>query len=160
MVRWAVMVLLSLLVGLSCLAGCAAKEDGSAERLALVKQTNPKSMDVLDVSDGTGDLEEKVENQVEQYDQIYDVVVIRKQDQVLVAYKVKHLQRFRMKKIEKQVTDQLEKQFKDVDFIVSSDYKIFLESVRLNKNLRENDVSEKQAKKKFDEIVSLKEELT
>jgi hypothetical protein len=159
-VRWVVMVLLSVLVGFSCLAGCAAKDDGSTERLVLVKQTNPKSMDVLDVSDGTGGVDDRVKSQVEFFDEIYDVVVVRNKDQVLVAYKVKHLQRFRMKKIEKQVTDKLEKQFKDFDFIVSSDYKIFLEAVRLNKNLRENDVSDKQARKKFDEIVSLKEELT
>ena len=38
-----------------------------------------------------------------------------------------------MKKIEKEVNDILEKKYPDEDFIVSSDYKIFLEADRLGR---------------------------
>lgn len=152
--------LMLLLLAALMLAGCASKGDGSTERLALVKETNPKPMDILDRTDMKQGDDEKVHKLISGIAPIYDTVVLQNGDRILVAYKVKHMHRFRMKKIEKQVNKTLEKNIKGKDFIVSSDYKIFLEAVRLDKLLRENDVPDKKAKKKFDEIVSLQKELT
>jgi hypothetical protein len=87
------------------------------------------------------------------------VIVVKNGKKIIVAYKVKHLQRFHMKKIEKTVTENLEEKFPKNDFIVSSDYKIFLESVRLNELLKKKDVPEKKARKKFKEIEELQKEL-
>ncbi|MDQ7860282.1 YhcN/YlaJ family sporulation lipoprotein [Peribacillus frigoritolerans] len=78
----------------------------------------------------------KVKETVANEDTIYDVIVVKNGKKIIVAYKVKHLQRFHMKKIEKTVTEHLEERFPENDFIVSSDYKIFLESVRLNELLK------------------------
>jgi hypothetical protein len=78
----------------------------------------------------------------------------------LVVYKVKHLQRFRMKTIEKNITNHLEKKYPKEDFIVSSDYKIFLEAVRLKDDMKKRKITEKKAEKRFKEIVSLTEEMT
>lgn len=57
------------------------------------------------------------------------------------------------------MTGKLEEKFPKYDFIVSSDYKIFLESLRLNEFLKEKEVPEKKAIKKFKEIEELQKEL-
>ena len=101
-----------------------------------------------------------VKKTVAKHEAIYDVVVVKNDKTILVAYKVKHLQRFHMKRIEKEVNKQLNEKYKDYDFVVSSDYKIFLELVRLNEMLKAKDVPEKKAIKKYNEIISLHKELT
>ncbi len=50
----------------------------------------------------------------------------KQEKKIIVAYKVKHLQRFHMKKIEKDSWPKIwKKSFLRMIFIVSSDYKIF-----------------------------------
>ncbi|MET3317182.1 UNVERIFIED_ORG: hypothetical protein ABIC97_000266 [Peribacillus simplex] len=143
------------------LAACSSKGDGKTENLALIKRTNPEPMDIIngmDEKDEKG-LISKVKETVANEDTIYDVIVVKNGKKIIVAYKVKHLKRFHMKKIEKNVTGKLEEKFPKYDFIVSSDYKIFLESLRLNEFLKEKEVPEKKAIKKFKEIEELQKEL-
>ena len=143
------------------LSGCDNKEGGKVDDLALVKRTNPEPMDIINGMDENGKgIITDVKNSVAKHEAIYDVIVVKKDKTILVAYKVKHLKRFHMKRIEKEVTDQLNKDFKGYDFIVSSDSKIFLELVRLNEMLKAKDVPEEKARKKYEEIISLHEELT
>ena len=72
--------------------------------------------------------QKNIKKDVEHLDYIYDVAVIKGENEDLVVYKVKHFQRFQMKKIEKEVNEILEKRYPEENFIVSSDYKIFLEA--------------------------------
>ncbi|MGG0410552.1 YhcN/YlaJ family sporulation lipoprotein [Peribacillus simplex] len=152
---------LVFIVVLCVLTACNSQNDGKTENLAMIKRTNPEPMDIIngmDEKDEKG-LISKVKETVANEDTIYDVIVVKNGKKIIVAYKVKHLQRFHMKKIEKTVTENLEEKFPKNDFIVSSDYKIFLESVRLNELLKEKDVPEKKARKKFKEIEELQKEL-
>ncbi|MFJ5622396.1 YhcN/YlaJ family sporulation lipoprotein [Peribacillus loiseleuriae] len=142
------------------LSGCASNGDGKTERLALLKETNPKPMDIIDATDSKIGDEEAVKKAVTKNDHIYDVVIVKNGKEMLVAYKIKHMHRFRMKQVEKKLTKDLNKKFEGIHFIVSSDYKIFLEAVRLNKLLRENEIPREEAKKEFKQIVELKEEKT
>lgn len=152
---------LIFIVFLCVLTACSNQNDGKTENFAMIKRTNPEPMDIIngmDEKDEKG-LISKVKETVANEDTIYDVIVVKNGKKIIVAYKVKHLQRFHMKKIEKTVTEHLEERFPENDFIVSSDYKIFLESVRLNELLKEKDVPEKKARKKFKEIEELQKEL-
>jgi hypothetical protein len=54
----------------------------------------------------------------------------------------------------------LEKKYPDENFILSSDYKIFLETVRLKEKLSNHSISKKDAEKEFKDIVKLKKEKT
>ena len=54
-----------------------------------------------------------------------------------------------MKKIEKQLTKELQKQFKDLSFTVSSDFKIFLEAVRLNEKVEKENLSKEKKELKY-----------
>ena len=142
------------------LSGCDNKEGGKVDDLALIKRTNPEPMDIINGMDENGKgLITDVKKSVAKHEEIYDVVVVKKDKKILVAYKVKHLKRFHMKRIEKEVTEQLNEKFEGYDFIVSSDYKIFLELVRLNEMLKAKDVPEEKARKKYEEIISLHESL-
>ena len=152
---------LIFLIALCLLAGCSSKGDGKTEELALIKRTNPEPMDIIYGMDGENEkgIITKVKEEVANEDEIYDVIVIKKDKKIVVAYKVKQFQRFHMKKIDKKVTENLEHKYPKYTFIISSDYKIFLEAVRLNELLKEKDVPEKKARKKFKEIVNLHKEL-
>ena len=151
---------ISLMIILFILSGCDNKEGGKVDDLALIKRTNPEPMDIINGMDENGKgLITDVKKSVAKHEAIYDVVVVKKDKMILVAYKVKHLKRFHMKRIEKEVTEQLNKKIEGYDFIVSSDYKIFLELVRLNEMLKAKDVPEEKARKKYEEIISLHESL-
>lgn len=149
--------------------GCAADEGiGNKDNTALFEKKDPKPMDVIYGMDhddyGAKNPNEglitEVKKVVLENEALYDVIVVKKDKEILVAYKVKHLKRFKMKQIEKDVSDKLEQTFPEFDFKVSSDYKIFLELLRLNEMLKAKDVPEKKAKKQYDNIIKLHEALT
>ena len=78
----------------------------------------------------------------------------------MVAYKVKQMKRFKMKKIEKELNKKLTEKYSDRKFIVSSDFKIFLEAVELNEDLKDKKYSREKARKRFKKIIKLEKEKT
>jgi hypothetical protein len=140
-------ICITLLV--SCSQGQAEKES----QMALIKTTNPNPT-VTKKNYGQDNVE-KIEREVESIDEIYDVAVVKGKEATLVVYKVKHMQRFRMKQIEKDLTKKLEEKYPKEQFTVSSDYKIFLEAVRLVERKDNGNLSDKQAEKRLNEIVKM-----
>lgn len=140
------------------LFGCAPNNQEKRDYLSLVQATNPAPTTLEAKSNPVS--ADDIKKEVEGLNNIYDVAVIKGNNKNLVVYKVKHLKRFQMKKIEKEVNTHLEKKFPDENFIVSSDYKIFLEAVRLSKKMKDPSFSRKDAQKRFNAIIKLKEELT
>ncbi|WP_251552446.1 YhcN/YlaJ family sporulation lipoprotein [Neobacillus muris] len=145
------------LIILAGLTSCTDKQQAKDSRLALMKTTDPKPI----VTDGKAgsDQAEKIKHKVSSFPEIYDVAVVKGKKGTLVAYKVKHLQRFNMKKIEQKMTKKLEDEFPKENFTVSSDYKIFLEVVRLNEKMHSGSISDRQADKRFNEIVEMTEDM-
>ncbi|TCJ04387.1 YhcN/YlaJ family sporulation lipoprotein [Cytobacillus praedii] len=140
------------------LAGCSQNESKESE-LALIKKTDPNPVLIDENTKGNLDLVANIKEAIASYKEIYDVAVVKGKKETLVVYKVKHLQRFHMKKIEKKIKEKLEKKFPDEKFTVSSDYKIFLEAVKLNEKMQKLDYSEKKANKRLKEIIKLKQEM-
>lgn len=158
MKRQFLILLMAVVLG-SLLSSC--NDDGPREAgLSLMKTTHPKPISLKDDSQKENELVNDIERDVENFKELYDVSVIRGKNDVLVAYKVKHLERFHMKKIEKKITKLLEKNYPDENFTISSDYKIFLEAVELEENLKNPNYSKKKAEKKLQDIIKLKKELT
>jgi len=143
---------------LTMLIGCNSDEKGDQDYMALIQATHPKPTNIVAGKNTVS--AEDIRKNVESLDQIYDVAVIKGENEDLVVYKVKHLQRFHMKKIEKDVTEMLEKKYPDENFVVSSDYKIFLEAVRLGEKMKDPNYSKEEAQKRLEEIIELKKELT
>lgn len=144
-------VILSVCVTL--LVSCSQGQTEKDSQLALVKTTNPNPT-VTDKNNGQGKAE-GIEREVESIDEIYDVAVVKGKKATLVVYKVKHMQRFRMKQIEKDLNKKLEEKYPKEQFTVSSDYKIFLEAVRLVERKNNGSLSDKQAEKRLNEIVKM-----
>ncbi|PLR82054.1 sporulation protein [Bacillus canaveralius] len=141
------------------LAGCQEADEGKGNQMSLIRATNPAP---VPISDKQKDIiiAQKVKEEVMAFDEIYDVAVIKGKKDVLVAYKVRHLERFGMKDIEKNITKRLEKEFPDENFTVSSDYKIFLEAVQLQEDMQKPDFSDIKAEKRLKSIISLQKEMT
>lgn len=139
----------------------ACNDDGSKENgLALIQTTNPSPVVFERNTKHELDLIGSIEQDIEAFEEIYDVAVLKGKKEILVTYKVKHLQRFKMKKIEKRVNKLLEEKYPDENFIISSDSKIFLKAMELEKNLKDPNFSKKDAEKKLQEIIKLKKERT
>lgn len=102
----------------------------------------------------------ELEKEVEKLDDFYDTVMIETDDQVLIAYKIKHLKRFQMKKIEKDFNTRLEEVFPEKKIEISNDYKIFLEANRLIDEMKNNQLTNKEVEKKLKKIIQLKKEMT
>ncbi|GIN19208.1 MAG TPA: sporulation protein [Bacillus bacterium] len=160
MLRKSSKIIISAVIFLT-LSACSyddGKEHNKSDS-ALLKTTSPPPIE-LKQRDEDKSIAYQVRKEVSKIDEIYDVAVVEGDKNIIVAYKVKHLQRFRMKKIEKELTKKLNKEYPDEKFIVSSDYKIFLESVRLKEDLDDDNMSNDEAGKRFKKIIRLKEEMT
>lgn len=102
----------------------------------------------------------ELEKEVKKIDDFYDTAIIETDDQVLIAYKIKHLKRFQMKKIEKDFNTRLEEAFPDKKIEISSDYKIFLETNRLISEMTNDKLTNQDVEKKLKKIIELKKEMT
>ena len=163
MKKWTVTIII-IILNLFILSGCNTNEikgselKGKQDYKVLLQATHPTPTDIAGGENRV--TAEDIKKDVEHLDYIYDVAVIKGENEDLVVYKVKHFQRFQMKKIEKEVNGTLEKRYPDENFVVSSDYKIFLEAYRLGEKMEDPNFSKKDAQKRLDEIIKLKKELT
>lgn len=128
--------------------------------MSLIQKSDPNPVILDEKTEDKNKLVHSIKKNVAKFEELYDVAVIKGEEEILVAYKVKHMQRFHMVKIEQKINKMLEEKYPKENFIVSSDYKIFLEAVELNDKMKNPDYSKKDAKKKLDEIIKLKKELT
>ncbi|MEH7500758.1 sporulation protein [Neobacillus drentensis] len=139
------------------LSSCNQNQQVKDSQLTLMKTTNPspivteKNKDKNQVKD--------IEQDVSAFPELYDVAVIKGKKDTLVVYKVKHLHRFRMKKIEKNINKMLEEKYPKDNFTISSDYKIFLEAVRLEERMKSPKFSHQRAEKRFNDIVKMTKDM-
>ena len=140
------------------LAGCSNDSDSS--RWALFKRVNPEPITIYTDDNNEAQLVKGVKKETTSIPSIYDVAVIKGKNDTLVAYKVKQMSRFRMKSIEKELKDKLKSKYPDETFTVSSDFKIFLETMRLWEKIQDPDYNDKKANNRLQEIIELNNELT
>ncbi|MEH7307936.1 YhcN/YlaJ family sporulation lipoprotein [Neobacillus drentensis] len=149
--RWVIFACLFFLS--SCNQNLQVKDS----HLTLMKTTNPSPL--VTQKNKSKDHVKKIEQDVNSVPQLYDVAVVKGKKDTLVVYKVKHLHRFRMKKIEKDVNKMLEEKYPDENFTISSDYKIFLETVRLEERMKSSKFTHQKAEKRFNQIVKMTKDM-
>jgi hypothetical protein len=142
---------LILLLCFVLLSACNQNQPIKDSQLALLKTTNPDPE--VTQQNTNHDKVKKIENDISGFKELYDVAVLMGQEETLVVYKVKHMQRFKMKKIEKEINKLLEEKYPKEDFTISSDYKIFLEAIRLDEKIDSGKTSDDQAEKRLNEII-------
>lgn len=146
-----------LVLVIIALAACANHTPGEKSITLMNSTTN---VDLINGSNKDLEVIEQVRKDLLSIKSIYDVAIIKGKKETLVAYRVKHLHRFKMKQIEKEINEKLEKQYPKEEFILSSDFKIFLETNRLITKSKKSNYSDEQANKDFQKIIKLKNELT
>lgn len=152
-------IMMLLLLISTILTGC--QNDYSSSRWAMIKTIDPEPLIISEKEEETDKkLVQDIKKETNSVDSIYDVAVIKGEKDTLVAYKVKHLYRYKMIGIEKELKDKLKEKFPDESFTLSSDFKIFLETIRLWDKMQNADFSEKKANKRLKEIIELNNELT
>jgi hypothetical protein len=139
------------------LAACTQNQPVKESKLALMKTTNPTPLTTERKKNRNR--AEDIKKDVSSLPEVYDVAVIKGEKDTLVVYKVKHMQRFKMKTIEKNLNKKLEEKHPKENFTVSSDYKIFLEAVRLNEKIKSGSLSHSKAEKRLEEIVKMTEDM-
>ncbi|MEH7442846.1 YhcN/YlaJ family sporulation lipoprotein [Bacillus sp. JJ1122] len=144
----------------SITAGCSLGDTSHKSRTSMIQSVNPDAEATNDLDEKNEKLAERVKKDIQSLDEIYDVAVIKGKEDTLVAYKVKHMKRFGMKRIEKAINKKLEENYPDEDFIVSSDFKIFIEAVELSEKMKDPSYPDEKAEKQLQRIISLKKEMT
>jgi hypothetical protein len=150
--------LFMLIILMITLSGCNQSEEDQESRLSLIKTTNPKPIQIPHKQNEN--IAAQVKQDVKKFDEIFDIAVVQGKKDTLVVYKVKHLQRFRMKQIESRIMKELENKYPDEKFTVSSDYKIFMEALKLKENMKKPKYSTTKAEKDLEKIIKLKNEQT
>ncbi|WHY68388.1 sporulation protein [Neobacillus sp. SuZ13] len=146
-----------LLACLLVLSSCGQNQQVKDSQLTLMKTTNPSP--IVTQKNKSNDHVKDIEQDVSSFPELYDVAVVKGKKDTLVVYKVKHLYRFKMKKIEKNINKMLEQKYPDENFTISSDYKIFLETVRLDEKMKSSKYTAKNAENRFNEIVNMTKDL-
>jgi hypothetical protein len=139
------------------LTACNQNQPVKESQLALMKTTNPNPT-ITDENKNRNQVEE-IKKKISSFPELYDVAVVKGKTDTLVVYKVKHLHRFKMKSIEKRINKMLEEKYPKENFTVSSDYKIFLEAIRLNERMESADFSSNAAEKRLKEIVKMTDDM-
>ncbi|CAK6481332.1 YhcN/YlaJ family sporulation lipoprotein [Peribacillus simplex] len=91
---------------------------------------------------------------------ISDVKAVNTDKELLIAIKVENFERFRLKKIEKNVKSDLEKDYPDHKILVSTDSKMYLELDQLEQKIQKDNTNRKELEKDFNKIKSLMKEET
>ncbi|CEG33160.1 YhcN/YlaJ family sporulation lipoprotein [Peribacillus castrilensis] len=91
---------------------------------------------------------------------ISDVKAVNTDKELLIAIKVENFERFRLKKIEKNVKSDLEKDYPDHKILVSTDSKMYLELDQLEQKIQKDNTNRKEIEKDFNKIKSLMKEET
>ncbi|WP_461200810.1 YhcN/YlaJ family sporulation lipoprotein [Anoxybacillus sp. TBDG-1] len=102
---------------------------------------------------------EKAVDMLKGREDVKDVVAVQANGRLLVAYQVKHMHRFRMKAIEKDVRNMLNDEFGE-KVIASHDLKIFWKTKALKEKIETKNISEKEIEKEVTVIQKLSEEQT
>ncbi|MCL9970385.1 YhcN/YlaJ family sporulation lipoprotein [Anoxybacillus kestanbolensis] len=102
---------------------------------------------------------EKAVQMLKERQDVKDAVAVKANGRLLVAYQVKHLHRFRMKQIEKDVRNMLNDAF-DEKVIASHDLKIFWKTKALKEKIETKQMNEKEIEKEVTVIQKLSEEQT
>lgn len=79
---------------------------------------------------------------------------------IIIAIEVYHLKRFQLKKIKNKIQKEMDKEFPNLDVMVSTDKKIVLELNRLEQKIYTDSISTKDINKKLKELITLAKEQT
>ncbi len=102
----------------------------------------------------------KAENEVLKFDEVTNVVAVNTEDKILLGFKVKQFEKFRLEKVEKKVKDKLKETFPNHEITAESDLKVFIETERMKNKLTDESYKKDKLEKDMDKIIKLSREQT
>ncbi|WP_088102291.1 YhcN/YlaJ family sporulation lipoprotein [Halalkalibacter urbisdiaboli] len=136
-------MLIRFLCLLTLLAGCQGVTGQSEEVRPLMLGEKPE------VSQNKADEAKQI---VLSMDEVLEVKGVELDDDIYIAPRVKQFDRFHLKGIRKEGHDHIKKRYPDANVHVSTDRKIYMELEKLEKQLKENKLTEKQLKEKVKKL--------
>ncbi len=148
-----IFLLLLTVIGLG--SGCNRNQNQSGEdhedlNISQVHTSNPINQSVAN----------QAKKKVIKEEDISNVKAVNTDKELLIAIKVENFERFRLKKIEKNVKSDLEKDYPDHKVLVSTDSKMYLELDQLEQKIQKGNTKRKELEKDFIKIKSLMKEKT
>ncbi|OZU90504.1 hypothetical protein CIL03_04980 [Virgibacillus indicus] len=130
---------------------------------SVLEPTNDKNTDIeLKMIKANTGMDQHISNQAKEllssYDAITSVKAVNDEKNLLTAIEVHHNKRFNLKKIQKELTKELEKKFKNFHVELTLDKKLVLELDKLEKAMESGDISKKKLKKEIKKLTKLSKE--
>ncbi|MFS0767162.1 YhcN/YlaJ family sporulation lipoprotein [Peribacillus sp. 1P06PB] len=137
-----IFLLLLTVIGLG--SGCNRNQNQSGEdhedlNISQVHTSNPINQSVAN----------QAKKKVITEEDISDVKAVNTDKELLIAIKVENFERFRLKKIEKNVKSDLEKDYPDHKVLVSTDSKMYLELDQLEQKIQKDNTNTEGIRKGF-----------
>ncbi len=142
--KWVIIIIILV----SSLTACSQYEPKNIEGI------EASGLDVIQIPS------QQAEAKVKGMDEVTEVVAVNKDKKLLLAFRVKQFEKFRLDQIEKKVKKELKKDFKEYDITVSSDLKIYLETTKIKNDVYSNKIDESKVEKEMDRVIKLSEEQT
>lgn len=146
-----IFLLLLAIIGLG--SGCNRNQNQSGEEHEDLSISQVHTSKPIDQS-----VANQAKKKVITEEDISDVKAVNTDKELLIAIKVENFDRFRLKKIEKNVKSDLEKDYPDHKIIVSTDSKMYLELDQLEQKIQKDNTNRKELEKDFNKIKSLMKE--
>ncbi|MGG0413400.1 YhcN/YlaJ family sporulation lipoprotein [Peribacillus simplex] len=148
-------IFLLLLTVIGLVSGCNRNQTQSGEdhkdlSISQVHTSKPINQSVAN----------QAKKKVIKEEDISDVKAVNTDKELLIAIKVENFERFRLKKIEKNVKSDLEKVYPDHKILVSTDSKMYLELDQLEQKIQKDKTNRGELEKSFNKIKSLMKEET
>lgn len=102
----------------------------------------------------------KAKRLLSQFEEITEIHAVNTKHTLLVTVEIEHHERFTLKKKQKQYQKLLEQEFKGEHVEVSTDKKIVIETKELEKQVKENKLTQAEINKEMDRIIRFSREQT
>ncbi|WP_330948453.1 YhcN/YlaJ family sporulation lipoprotein [Virgibacillus sp. MG-45] len=128
------------------------------------QQANPDSVQFSKISTQNNKTDQQLANEAKDYlskkKNVSSVFAVNTSKKLLVAVEIPHNMRFQLATIRKQLTKDLKEKYADYDVELSTDKKITIELEKLEQQLSNKNISEKDLKKKLKRLIQLSKEQT
>ncbi|WP_227935407.1 hypothetical protein [Alkalihalobacillus deserti] len=142
--------IINAMVVVSLLAGCQTLTGGARQDIRPMQLSETVIIDQ--------EYADEAKKIVLLMEEVVEIKGVSDEDNIYLAPKVKHFDRFRLKEIRKQSHDAVKKRYPNATVHVSTDQKIFMELEKLEQELQKRTISEKRLKqklKKLDEMMKV-----
>jgi len=102
----------------------------------------------------------KAKDLLKKHEEITAVKAVNSKDKLFIAIDIEHHERFTLADIRKKYKKEMKKEFKNMDVEFSTDKKLIIELNKLEEQMKEGSISNKELDKKIKKLIKLAKEQT